>query len=307
MKKHITRWSAVVLTISLLCLTFCSCSLSGQSFDDPARHEIAAGHAVVQFLDVGQADCSLIQLPDGRNILIDAGNEEDGPYLVQYLNRLGVEKLDFVVGTHPHEDHIGGLDDVIVNFTVGEIVLPKIDPTDVSGTVCYENVLLAADGLEKSIIQGKRGVQLIAESDIGLLCLSPGKEDYGGLNDYSVVLLFTYGDTKILFTGDAEEEAESDMLSAGVPLKADILKVGHHGSNTASGKKFLDAVSPEYAVISCGKGNSYGHPHSETLSRLSKTKATVMRTDYVGSVVFYLDKTKIINFITSTDIKLDGN
>ncbi|MDN5361646.1 MAG: competence protein ComEC [Moorella sp. (in: firmicutes)] len=249
----------------------------------------AAGKLRVHFLDVGQGDAILVQLPDGRNILIDAGSNEAGPTVIKNLKEYGVAQLDYVIGTHPHEDHIGGMDQVIDAFPVGKVYLPRVT----HNTDSYRDLLLAIKNKGLQATEAKAGVTLPLGEGVQATFVSPAKSNYEDLNDYSAVLHLTYGKTAFLFTGDAGTTAEQQMLAGHQPLKADVLKVAHHGSRSATGTAFLKAVAPTYAVISVGRGNDYGHPHAQTLQRLQKAGAKIYRTDQDGTITAISDGEKV--------------
>ncbi len=235
----------------------------------------------IHFLDVGQADSILVQSPTGKTMLVDAGNNDDGPMVVAYLKKQGIEKLDILVGTHPHEDHIGGLDDVIKNIDIGKLYMPKVSHT----TKTFNDVLTAIKTKGLKVSTASAGVQLDLGGDMDAKMLAPKGDSYDDMNDYSSVIKLKYKSTSFLLTGDAGEVSEGEMLSKGFDLNADILKVGHHGSRYSTSERFLKAVSPEYAVICTGKGNDYGHPHKETLGRLATARIKVYRTDMDGTVI----------------------
>ena len=237
----------------------------------------------VQIIDVGQADCTLIKMPDGQNMLIDAGNNSDGGYLVDYLESEDVEKIDYLIGTHPHADHIGGMDDIIENFEIGTIYMPRAT----ANTKTFEEVLIAIKKKGLKIETATAGKKVL-EGEVSAVFLSPSGEYYEELNDYSAVLKLTYGDKSFLFMGDAEALAEKEILQK-FDVKSDVLKVGHHGSSTSSHNAFLKAVNPEIAVISVGEGNDYGHPHKSVLKRLEKIGTRLYRTDLNGTVKVYCD------------------
>lgn len=245
----------------------------------------------VRYIDVDQADCELISFPDGRHMLIDAGATDSEKTLPSYLKSLGIEKLDYVIGTHPHEDHIGGLDAVIDSFEIGQIYMPKATTT----TKTYKDVLTAVKNKGLSINTAKSGKVIIDEPDIRAELLAPVSDKYDDLNNYSAVLRLQFGNTSFLFTGDAEKLSENEMLdSAGAEkLRCDVLKAGHHGSSTSTSERFLKAVSPSYAVISCGTGNDYGHPHKETVSLLDKYRIKTYRTDLNGTITAVSDGNSI--------------
>ncbi|AGB19619.1 ComEC/Rec2 family competence protein [Thermoanaerobacterium thermosaccharolyticum] len=240
-----------------------------------------AGLLKVHFLDVGQGDSIFIQSPSGKTMLIDAGVPQMGNKVVNYLKNLGVKKIDILVGTHPHEDHIGGMDYVIDNFDIGQFYMPKVT----TNTKTFEYVLNAARNKGLKIDVAKAGVSLDLGPEASAMMIAPNGTKYDDLNEYSAVIKLNYGDTSFLFTGDAGAESEKEMINQGYDLKSDVLKIGHHGSSTSTTAAFLDAVDPEYAVISCGKGNDYGHPHSVTLKKLKARNIPVYRTDECGTIV----------------------
>lgn len=245
----------------------------------------------VSFIDVGQGDSEFIELPNGETMLIDAGTNETGKNVVDYIKSLGYTSINYVVGTHPHEDHIGGLDDVIKTFDIGSIYMPKIT----ADTKTFEDVLDAAESKNLMINTAKSGVSIMDTEDLSVKFLAPTLDSYENTNDYSAVVKVVYGDTSYLFTGDAEDFSENLITD---DVNADVLKVGHHGSSTSTSTEFLKKVSPASAVISCGKDNSYGHPHSETLQKLADMGTAVYRTDELGTIVSVSDG-KTITFDTN--------
>ena len=249
----------------------------------------ASGTLEVYFFDVGQGDSELIRLPGGENILIDAGTSSTEDELVGELRSLGAETLDLVVATHPHADHIGGMAAVIDAFDVRQVVMPRISESDTPTTKTYENLLQSIADKGLTITPAEPGDELLSSGGAVLTVLAPNGEDYGDLNNYSVVLRLTYGEDSFLFTGDAEEASEEEMLSLDWPLTATVLKCGHHGSETSTSPAFLGAVSPQYAVISCGVDNDYGHPDAVTLEKLEAAGAEVFRTDLQGTILASTD------------------
>lgn len=241
----------------------------------------------VHFIDVGQGDSTLIE-KDGHYMLIDAGEREQGETVVSYLKNHGIEKLDYVIGTHPHSDHIGGLEAVIRAFKVEKIIMPEKAHT----TKLYEHLLNAIEEKQLKITLPKPGAVYELEG-ASFQILGPNR-DYGDdLNNWSVGVRLDYGANSFVLCGDAEKGAEEDMMANGLSLKADVLKLSHHGSSTSSAGAFLDRISPEYAVISCGKDNDYGHPHKETLEALQKRNIIVLRTDQSGTIVAVSDGSKV--------------
>ncbi|MHB1041945.1 MAG: ComEC/Rec2 family competence protein [Eubacteriales bacterium] len=235
----------------------------------------------LHFIDVGQGDSILAQFPGGKNMLVDAGNNEDGPAVIKYLTENGVQKINYLVGTHPHEDHIGGMDEVIKNFPVGLFYLPEVTTT----TQTFRDVLAAAGAKNLKIDKARDGVTILDEGELSVKILAPRGDSYEDINNYSAVLKVIYGKHAFLLTGDAEIQSEREMIEAGEDLRADVLKVGHHGSRTSTSASFLKAVQPVYAVISAGKNNDYGHPHTVTMNKLEKANIKVYRTDQSGTVI----------------------
>ncbi len=249
----------------------------------------------VYFLDVGQADSILIS-NNNHNMLIDAGNNEDGPLLVKYLKEeLNITKFDYIVGTHPHEDHIGGLDDIINSFEVENILLPEVTTT----TKTFEDVLdsIANKNLNITIPEIDSTFKL-GEADLSVIYTGTDEKD---LNNSSIVLKMIFGDYSYLFTGDAETKVEELILNKNIDI--DVLKVGHHGSNTSSSESFLNKVTPSYAVISVGKDNSYNHPSSDTINRLRKYTDKIYMTSELGTILLTSNgkNIEITNFKTNTN------
>lgn len=245
------------------------------------------GQLVVHFIDVGQGDATLLQ-SEGHAMLIDAGDNDKGTLVQNYLTKRGVTELDYVIGTHPDADHIGGMDVVLYKFDCDNIFLPEVE----NGTKTYREVadVLKSKKYKATCPEVGSTYKLGAAS---FTVVAPNR-DYGDdTNNWSISVLVENGTNRFLFTGDAEEPAEEDMLQNGISLSADVLKVAHHGSSTATSEDFLAAVDPKWAVISAGEENSYGHPHAEVLNRLRSHKVKVFRTDEQGTVVASSDGSKI--------------
>lgn len=259
---------AIILLLCLL-LTGCTAPSTQQTVDQ----------FVVHFIDVGQADCALLEY-NGQFVLIDGGYPESGPAVVEYLQEQGVEELALVVATHLHGDHLGGLPTVLSVFPTQRIWCSS--RTYYSNT--YDQFCYYADQQDVIIENPMIGEKLLL-GDVQLQLLGPISKDYVDLNNTSLVIMATYENNKFLFTGDMRWEAEKELVEAGTDLKADVLKVGHHGSYTSSSYLFLREVMPEFAVISCGRNNEYGHPHTEPMSRLRDAGITIYRTDQMGTII----------------------
>jgi competence protein ComEC len=247
-----------------------------------ADKPIPSGQMEVHFINVGQGDSILVKLHNGQTMLIDAGPDDS---VVSYLNQQGIKKINYLVATHPHADHIGGMAAVIQTFDIEKVYMPRVTHT----TQTYENVLLAIKAKGLKITPARAGTAVFTQDGLNVNIVAPCGSSYDNLNNYSAVIKIQYGNTSFLLTGDAESESEQQMLSNGVNLKSDVLKVGHHGSNSSTIPSFLKAVSPKYAVISCGAGNQYGHPHQETLSKLANAGIETYRTDTNGTIIFVSD------------------
>lgn len=241
----------------------------------------------IHYLDVGQGDSTLI-LCDGHAMLIDAGDNDRGTAVQSYLESQGVTTLDYVIGTHPDADHIGGLDVVLYKFDCQMVMMPDFE----KDTRTYDDVVQTMK--QKRYKNTLPEVGMVYELGSAVFTIVAPNGEYGdNANDYSVGILLQHGKNRFLFTGDAEEASEADMLEKGIDLEADVFKASHHGSRTANTEEFLQTVDPDYVVISCGQDNSYGHPHAEVMSRLRAMGISVFRTDEQGTIVAYSDGTEI--------------
>lgn len=252
---------------------------------------VVGGPLEVHFLDVGQAESILIKAP-GKTVLIDAGENNQGGLVLRYLKAQSVKRVDILIGTHPHSDHIGGMDDVVNGTLVGEVVLPEIPEELVPATATYTDLLEAIEAAGLTITVAEPGLAFDLGGGARLTVLAPLAE-YADLNNMSVVARLSYGDTSFLFTGDASAASEKAMLEEGAALKSDVLSVGHHGSNSATTEEFLQAASPRIAIISCGVDNTYGHPHREVIERLQEREVQILRTDRSGTIVIVSDGNRL--------------
>ncbi len=278
-KKALGIVTALLVTVlTVLGVIFGPDLLKGNSPDPVSGDEVQ-----FHFIDVGQGDAALIRTAAG-DILIDAGTNASENELKAYLDKMGVKDIEYAVFTHPHEDHIGGADMVLKNYNVKRVILPEKE----HDTKTYDLMIDAIEAEKCEVIAAKAD-KTFRVGELTCTILAPISTAYTELNNYSVVLRAEYGDTSVMFTGDAEIDSEDEMLEKYLltgKLDCDILKAGHHGSDTSSGQDFVKAVSPAYAVISVGEGNDYGHPKQEILARYEAMKIRYFRTDKEGDIVF---------------------
>ncbi len=241
----------------------------------------------VHYIDVGQGDCTLIEC-EGKYMLIDAGENGHEQQVLNYLNSVGVEKLDYIIATHQHSDHIGGMSEVLDEFAADNIIMPRLTKEQTPTNSTYTAFLKAVQASGAKVIASKVGASYTLGS-ASFEIFGPVTNDAEDINNMSVVVKVSYGEKSFLFTGDAETEEEKEVLESGADLDCDVLHAGHHGSYTSSSKDFLNAVTPEICVISCGADNDYGHPHDAALKRIAKHTDEVYRTDICGSVVIGSD------------------
>lgn len=251
--------------------------------EESVQTQADGNQLTVSYIDVGQGDATLIRKGD-FSMLIDAGKNEKGTTVVEYLKKAGIAKLTVLVGTHPDSDHIGGLDDVLEQIPVETVYLPAAEKE----TKTYHEVEEALAAAGKAAQMPEIGKEYLYDNNVLVRFLGP-QRNYKGANDNSLVVQLAYGRNRFLFMGDAEEQAEKDILSKNYDLECDVLKVGHHGSYTATSNDFLQVSNPTYAVISCGEGNSYGHPHAEVLAKLEDEDVQIYRTDTMGTVTAVSD------------------
>jgi len=243
----------------------------------------AENSVVVYFMDVGQGDATLIRTRGGA-VLIDGGDRHAGPIVARYLRDAGIRRIAYVVATHPHADHIGGLIDVLREFEVGTIIMPRV----AHATLTFERFIEAIEENGAPVREPVVG-DVIDVGGATFTIIAPNSSGYANLNDYSVSMLMSYGAITFLFTGDAEATSEAEMLAGSRDLSARVLHVGHHGSRTSTTQPFLNAVSPEIAVISVGANNRFGHPHREVVNRLEAAGVAILRTDLDGTIVISTD------------------
>ncbi|MBE6063292.1 MAG: MBL fold metallo-hydrolase [Clostridium butyricum] len=248
-------------------------------------HTSSSNNMVVHYIDVGQGDCILIQV-NNKNLLIDSGPSSSKHKLMKYLKKLNISKFDYVIATHPHEDHIGNMSTLIDSFNITNFYAPKV--SDNSKT--FEEMIYSLKKKNLKITPIKRGTDNIdLGNNTNVYVFSPINTSYDNLNNYSAVLKIQYGNTSFLFTGDAEKEVEQDILNHNDNITADVIKIGHHGSSTSTTPNFLKAVNPSASIISVGKNNVYNHPDKKTLNLLVKNKIPIYRTDINKNIVLISD------------------
>ena len=250
----------------------------------------AGGELRVVFIDVGQGDSALI-CTDSFSVLIDSGEQDKYTQVSRCLESCGIERLDFIITSHPHSDHIGAVAEIIKNYEVGELIVPVLDESMIPMSSSCDEMLVQAERKNIPVTEVTSGKKITSDG-CTLDFLAPVRE-YDDLNDSSLVVKLTYGSVSFLFTGDIEQDAENDMVSSGADLNADILKVPHHGSGTSSTRDFIMAVRPQYAVFSAGGENGYGHPHANIVQRYRSYGAEMLRTDISGNITFTTNGTDI--------------
>lgn len=292
MKKIIYSILSLVLVCVFMFMAIAS-SETGTKDDESilgSSDNAAKEPFTVHMIDVGQGDCILVK-SDDKVMLIDAGERGNGEKIIDYLTQQDVKKIDYLVATHPHSDHIGSMPEVLEHFKVKNVIMPKLQKSMTPTTQIYKKLVKAIKASGARVIAAKAGAEYeLGQAHLTVVgpCGTPNS-----LNNASVVIKADYGDSSFLFTGDAEKEAEQSILQSGADIDVDVLKMGHHGSSTSSSKAFFDKVSPELCLISCGEDNKYGHPHRETLALLKKTGVPYKRTDLNGTVIVGTDGSKI--------------
>lgn len=287
--KFYKKLLSILVALVIVVFSFAGCAnTKNSSTSNSQTNSVNQGIIKINYIDVGQGDSILVQV-NGKNLLIDAGPNDSTDKLMSYLSKQNIKKLDFVVATHPHEDHIGAMDSVIKKYDIGEFYAPKKMTT----TKTFENMVNALKSKNIKINTATAGKNLDLGKNVRCEMIAPNNANYENLNNYSVVIKITYGNSKFLFTGDAEKLSEKEILSKNYDISCDVLKLGHHGSSSSSSKDFLDKASPKIAIVSCGKNNDYGHPHRETLTEMKKRNVQVYRTDVDGSILLVSDGKKI--------------
>ena len=286
MKKHKGNQKAQLITIVVFAIIAAFSAFFGKDIVDNNLGN-TNGNIEISYLDVGQGDAAYIRV-NGLDILIDAGPRSDADKLLKQLEEKNIDDFEIVIATHPHEDHIGGMTKVFEKYEVKSFYMPKVTST----TKTFENMMKAVsnEGLKVKVKVINEGTSIDIGEGAKFIAYSPNKDTYDNLNDYSPIMKLTYGNKSFIFTGDAEKSVESEVLkSYANELKADVIKFGHHGSSTSSTKEFIDAISPQYGIISCGVDNSYGHPHREILDIIKNMGIEAYRTDKQGQITITSD------------------
>ena len=269
--------SLIILLLSLLLIFLIKSTFFYSNLNDNPKV------MKVHFINVGQGDSILIQV-NNKNMLIDSGPKDGKKKLLTYLESINLDTFDYIIATHPHEDHIGNMAYIINNYDVLNFYSPKA----ISNTSSFETMTeaLIRKNLKIKVIKANTNSITLGENTL-VEVFSPNNESYENLNNYSPIIKISYGNTSFLFTGDAEELAEKEAINNNSNLKSDVLKIGHHGSSTSSSLEFIEKVAPSISVISVGKYNSYNHPTDSTLEKLENTK--IYRTDLNNNIIIESD------------------
>lgn len=253
--------------------------------------QVSADKMYVSFIDVGQGNCTLLRC-GGKAILVDSGEVGAAQTVINYIKNLGIDELNCVLVTHPHTDHMGAMTKILYEFKIDDLIMPEIPEEIIPTNKTYEKFLTAVSDNAGNVIAAKPG-ETYSYGEMTLEIFAPLR-DYDNLNDMSAVSRISYGDTSVMFTGDATTTVEKDLLKKNINYSATVLNVGHHGSKTSSSEAWLRAVNPKYAVICCGVNNDYGHPHSLITKRLEEFGIEYFETDLLGTIVFESDSKNFI-------------
>lgn len=267
-------------------------SQNTELFSEQKKPVVETGDdCAVHFVDVGQGDCTLV-LCGGKSLLIDAGENGYESTVINYIRNCGIEKLDYVVATHQHSDHIGSLAEVFEEIPVDNLIMPRLSKEQTPTNSTYKHFVKAVSESGAKVTAAAPGLSFelgTASFEI----LGPVNQNNDNLNSMSAVTKITHGENSFIVCGDAEFDEEEDIIATGADLDCKVLRVGHHGSYTSSGNKWLNAVTPEVCVISCGEGNDYGHPHDKALNRIMKHTGQIYRTDICGSIIMTSDSVNL--------------
>lgn len=290
-KERAARKEKALKLLAALIIAAAVLFIIWQDFLKPKHTFPVEDKLVMHFIDVGQGDCTFIAA-NGRTMLVDCGESSESDKVEGYLRRLGVNRLDHIIATHPHSDHMGGMHTIIDSFDVGEVIVPHIPDDQIPTTHFYEQFLDSCAAAKVQISEATVGT-VFQLGDAHIEFIAPDGSHYDDLNNYSLSFVLTHGENTFLLTGDAEAESEAAMLKSGRLDKVSLYKAGHHGSAYSSTNELLEAIRPDIAVISCGSENSYGHPADSTVKRLRKYTKQIFRTDLSGSIIIESDGKKL--------------
>lgn len=245
----------------------------------------ADGEIAVHYIDVDQGDCAFIEAGSTR-VLIDCGEPDYSDRVIRYISSLGIRRIDYVIATHPHDDHIGGMADILEAFSVGRIIMPEIPDNMLPVGDYFDNMLNVIDKMGIAAQYSRTGTTLTLDNGAEIQIVAPVHNDYTSLNNYSIACRLTFGSKAFFFAADIERAAENDIVNTGSYIRSDVLKIPHHGSTSSSTPAFLEAVMPRYAVISVGADNPYGHPRPEVVERLEWLDCEILTTMDCGNIVF---------------------
>ena len=283
--KHLKR-IFVLFTLLIFVLTACTSTASPAMAPSVSSGQLAADVLTVVFVDVGQGDSTLIITPNGKSILVDAGEANQQDAVFAAIDKYELQSIDVVIGTHAHSDHIGGLEAVLHAYGASAVYLPNAPHT----SSVYMDLLDCIDEKNIPLYEATSGYVIEVDPVVTIELFGPVRNNYANLNDSSAVIKVSHKDVSVLITGDAEKSAGQDLIDMhGNHLSSTVLRLPHHGSNTAATSLLLPYVKPAYAVISCGLSNSYGHPHTETLLALQEKNITTYRTDELGNITLVTD------------------
>ena len=299
-KNNIKKYAIIICIIAFACITsyfldfnnmnnvenvdnLAIENVESRKDNDSSSSTFVEGKLQIHYVDVGQADAIVIEQGE-HAMLIDAGKNDTEDSLINYINSLGITKFEYIIGTHVHEDHIGGMDKVVYTYDFDKIFFPK----QISTTATFKNFVKAVKSKNKQLHAPNVGEKYTL-GDATFEILAPNSSDYEDANNYSIVIKLIYGSKSFLFMGDAEDVSEREILSHNFDIKCDVLKLGHHGSYSSTTDEFLDKVNPEACIISCGMNNSYKHPSKVTMQKLKKRQIPVYRTDESGTIVINCD------------------